>query len=163
MGRNVKRIVVNNYKMWHEELKQIFDVSNEEKAAMSEAERTAEESRCRAEVDELIRQVNDKRRRTLILPRYIHRMFFENICRKLMKYAEDDPTDLALESDGSHGIIRMEFGQLILDDRCPALHRRIWKQLMRHADDIWVTPIQKYGDLALQYTFIFEFQKKIML
>ena len=158
-----KRIIVNNYKAWHEGLKQIIDVSNEEKAAMSEAERMAAESRSRAEVNELIRRVNESRRRTLSIPRYIRRLRFECFCHEIMKYAEEEPTDLTIESNGRHGIIRMETGQIILDDQHPAAHRRIWKSMMSGADNVWVTPIQKYGDLAIQYTFIFEFQKEIKL
>lgn len=161
-GKN-KRVVKNNYKEWHDELKQTIESSNADKAAMSEEEREAEESRGRAEITALIKQVNDKRRRTLVISRHIRRMLFEILSRELLKYAEEDPTDLTIETDDRHGVIRMEFGQLILDDQHPASHKRIWKWLMSRADDIWVTPIEKYGDLALQYTFFFEFQREIKL
>lgn len=85
------------------------------------------------------------------------------LCRELLKYAKEDPTDLTIESDVRHGMIRMEFGQLILDEQHPISHRRVWKWLMSQADDIWATPIHRYGDQALQYIFTFNFQKEIRL
>ena len=130
---------------------------------MSEEERKADEKRGRAEIIELIKKVNSSQKQKLMIPRYIHRLLFEVLCRELLKYAEEDPTDLTIESDGRHGMIRMEFEQLILDDQHPISHRRVWKCLMRHADDIWAMPIHKYGDQALQYTFIFDFRKEIRL
>lgn len=158
-----KRVVINNYKEWHDELKQIIEASNADKAAMSEEDRIADEKRGRAEVTALIKQVNERRRRTLFIPRHFRRMLFEILSRELMKYTEEDPTDLIIETDNRHGVIRMEFEQLVLDNLHPASHRKLWKFLMSHADDIWATPIQKYGDQALQYTFIFDFQKEIRL
>lgn len=158
-----KKVVINNYKKWHDELKQIIESSNAEKSAMSDEERKKEESQDRAEVNELIQKINDSRRRTLMIPRYIQRLYFEMLCRELLKYAGEEPTDLTIESDARHGVIRMVFEQLILDDQHPVSYRRLWKWLMSCADDIWAAPIQKYGDSALQYTFIFDFQKKIRL
>lgn len=92
---------------------------------MSEEERKADEKRGRAEIIELIKKVNSSQKQKLMIPRYIHRLLFEVLCRELLKYAEEDPTDLTIESDGRHGMIRMEFEQLILDDQHPISHRRV--------------------------------------
>lgn len=158
-----KRVVINNYKEWHDELKQIIEATNADKAAMFEEDRIVDEKRGRAEVTALIKQVNERRHRTLYIPRYFRRMLFEILSRELMKYTEEDPTDLIIETDNRHGVIRMEFEQLVLDDLHPASHRKLWKFLMSQADDIWATPIHRYGDQALQYVFIFNFQKEIRL
>lgn len=158
-----RRVVINNYKKWHDEISQILNSSNAETAGMSEEERKAEEKRDREEIIELIKQANSRRKQKLMIPRYTHRLLFEMLCRELLKYAKEDPTDLTIESDVRHGMIRMEFGQLILDEQHPISHRRVWKWLMSHADDIWATPIHRYGDQALQYIFTFNFQKEIRL
>lgn len=163
MPRKNKSVVINSYMEWHDELKQIIEASDADRAAMSEEERIADERQRNAEVTALIKQIEKRRRRTLVFPRYFRRMLFEILSLKLMKYEEEDPTDLIIEKDNRHGVIRMEFEQLILDNLQPASHRRLWKCLMSRADDVWASPIKKYGDSVLQYTFIFDFQREIKL
>ena len=83
-----RRVVINNYKKWHDEISQILNSSNAETAGMSEEERKAEEKRDREEIIELIKQANSRRKQKLMIPRYTHRLLFEMLCRELLKYAK---------------------------------------------------------------------------
>jgi len=49
-----RRVVLNNYKKWHDEIREILDSSIAEREGMSEEERKADEEQERAEMIELI-------------------------------------------------------------------------------------------------------------
>ncbi len=146
------------YKDWCEELKRNIEEANAEKAAMNDEEMGAMRQRGRTEIDAICDWLKIKKERTLSINRPVRRMLFERLSRIALKYAEEDPTDSTIEMDSRRGVIRLESGQIILSRQNPRYQRWLWKTLIKHADDIWVVPVERYGESALQYTFFFNFQ-----
>lgn len=149
------------YKEWQAELDEIVAEAEAADAAMTDEERAADEAQSLAAFHRIIAEAEEQRARSWVFQKHLARLIFKRLSEKLLVYAQEDSTDIQIETNEEHGMIRMEFDQLILDNLHPAWHWRLWRRLMKHADDIWVNPIEKYGESALQYTFIFDFQWSI--
>ena len=158
MSTKKKRITKLYYKEWCEELKRNVEEADAEREAMSEAQLEALRERGRTEIDAVCELMKMKRARTLSVNRPVCKMLFDRLSRIALKYAEEDLTDITIETNLRRGVIRMEIGQIILDRQHPRYQRWLWKTLIKHADDIWVVPVERYGESALQYTFFFNFQ-----
>ena len=159
-GMSAKKAKITKlyYKEWCEELKRNIEEADAEREAMSEAQLEALRKQGRTEIDAVCELMKMKRARTLSINRPVRKMLFERLSRIALKYAEEDPTDITIETDSSRGVIRMEIGQIILSRQHPRYQRWLWKTLIKHADDIWVVPIERYGESALQFTFFFDLQ-----
>lgn len=155
------KIERTHYKEWHEETVQIVSAAEKMQDTMTEEERSAADAESLAEFNRILAEAQAQKVRTWVFQKHLTRLLFKRLSERLLVYAQEDPADIIIEANKEHGMIRMEFGQLILDDLHPAWHLRLWRRLMRYADDIWVNPIEKYGESAIQYTFIFDFQWSI--
>ena len=102
-----KRITKLYYKEWCEELKRNVEEADAEREATSEAQLEALRKQGRTEIDAVCELMKMKRARTLSINRPVRKILFERLSRIALKYAEEDPTDITIETNLRRGVIRM--------------------------------------------------------
>ena len=145
------------YMNWLAEMTQCEEQVRKEEAEMTAEERITRDQKRAEEFDRLCSVLDAREVNTYYVPNPIRKLFFRRLCEKLAVYAEQRAADLFIETNEKRGIVRLSFGQLILDGLYPAWHNRLWKQLIKHADDVWMDPVEKHGKPAIQCTFVFDF------
>lgn len=155
------KVAKDFYKPWHDENSEMFQELQDNEAAMTEEERAADKARSKMEFEKIWARAPEMERHTKYIPIPFQKRKFARLVKLALEYAEDDCVDISYETTEEHGFLRFEMGQVIIDDIRPH-YWRIWRCLLRHADTFWVNPIEKYGDPAVQFTFFFQFQKRIV-
>ena len=149
------------YKSWHDETSKMYQRVQDDEAAMTDEDRKADKARSKREFEKIWSKALEVERHTKHIPIPFQKRKFARLVKMALEYAEDDCVDISYETTEEHGFLRFEMGQVIIDDIRPH-YWRVWRRLLRHADTFWVNPIEKYGDPAVQFTFFFKFQKRIV-
>ena len=154
------KVTKDFYRKWHEDTKAMFREVEDEKAALSEDERSSEDEQSLQRFQKIWDKVKNAEKHTRYFRIPFRKQRFARLVKMAMTYAEDACADVTYETTPDHGFLRFEMDQVIIDDMRPE-YWKVWRNLIRYADTFWVNTIEKYGEPALQFTFFIRFRRKI--
>lgn len=150
------KIEEQHYKEWHDDFVQMKKEIEDENAAMTDAEKEAEKELRKIEFEAIRAKAEAKESRTWHFQRPWVKLLFKRLSKIALSYARADEVDIIVETSDKHGMIRLEFDLLVLDDQRPT-YWKAWRKLIRYADTFWINNVEKYGNSVVQCTFFYDF------